>query len=206
VNAAGELTEVVPRRVRMTRAARREHLLDVAADLVVEAGLEAVTMERVATRAGVSKALGYAYFVNSDDLLAALFDREMAAYDRAIATATAGAATFEERARGTIVAMFDVLTDRGHLLGALLKSQGGPAGSLADRRRRRQETAERYFADMIVTEYGLDPRDALVVAAIGLAPSAGVIDSWVRCRASRHELTDLCVGSMLRGIEGLARR
>ena len=119
----------------MTRAQRREHFLDVAASLVVDSGLESVTMERVASRAGVSKALGYAYFDNSDELLAALFDREMASYDAAIGKAVIGATTFEAKMRATVVAMFDMLAERGQLFGTLLTGDAPEGSSLGDRQR-----------------------------------------------------------------------
>src|SRR5205823_5613658 len=67
-----------PVRRRLPGDLRRRQLLDVAIELLSEGGAEAVTMEGVAARAGVSKALGYRYFDNADQLLLALHDREMA--------------------------------------------------------------------------------------------------------------------------------
>jgi AcrR family transcriptional regulator len=186
----------------MTRAQRREHFLDVTAELVVEAGISAVTMERVAARAGVSKALGYGYFDNSDALLAALFDREMVAYDRAVLEALQGEGTFEARIRATIGVMFEQLTERGHLLGALLNGQA-PPGSLEDRRTRRRETSERFIADLVVAEYRLPPRQARNVAAVLLAATGGIIEAWVSCRGSRRELTDIYAAIALGGLERL---
>ena len=49
---------------RLTAAQRKQQFLDVAAQLVVEQGADTVTMEAVAARAGVSKALSYRYFSN----------------------------------------------------------------------------------------------------------------------------------------------
>ena len=69
---------------RLSAAQRREQFLDVAAQLVVEQGADAVTMEAVAARAGVSKALSYRYFDNAGALLVALFEREVIDLDRKI--------------------------------------------------------------------------------------------------------------------------
>jgi AcrR family transcriptional regulator len=190
----------------MTRAQRREHFLDVTAALVVESGLDSVTMERVASRAGVSKALGYAYFDNSDALLSALFDREMASYDRAIAAAMAGASTFEQKMRGAVVAMFDMVADRGHLFGTLLNGQSPPGSSLGDRRRVRKGVGQEFIAKLVADEFGLAPKQALTVAAIWIAGASGAIDSWVERRGSRRELTDLFVALLLGGLARVAGR
>jgi AcrR family transcriptional regulator len=205
VNATAEV-EPAPRRTRMTRAQRREHFLDVAAALVVDSGLESVTMERVASHAGVSKALGYAYFDNSDELLAALFDREMASYDRAIATAMTGASTFEEKMRGAVVAMFDMIAERGHLFGTLLNGESPDGSSLGDRQRSRKTVARSFIAGLITDEFGLPPKQAMTVASIWIAAASGAIESWVARRGSRRELTDLFVALMLGGIGRVAGR
>ena len=206
MTATAEVEQPQPRRVRMTRAQRREHFLDVAATLAVETGLESVTMERVAAWSGVSKALGYAYFDNSDELLAALFDREMASYDRAIATAMTGATTFEDKMRGAVVAMFDMVAERGHLFGTLLNGQSPEGSSLGDRRQARKTVAQGFIADLVAAEFGLAQKQAVTVAAIWIAAATGAIDSWVARRGSRRELTDLFVALMLGGVAKVAGR
>ena len=80
-------------RRRLSAADRRTHLLDVAVVLLGESGPEAVTMEGVAARAGVSKALGYRYFDNADELLLAVHDREMAELGTRVRSALRGADT-----------------------------------------------------------------------------------------------------------------
>ena len=72
---------------RLSAAQRREQFLDVAAQIVVEQGADAVTMEAVAARAGVSKALSYRYFDNAGALLVSLFDREVVDLDQRIMAA-----------------------------------------------------------------------------------------------------------------------
>jgi AcrR family transcriptional regulator len=163
-------------------------------------------MERVAATGGVSKALGYAYFDNSDQLLAALFDREMASYDRAIAAAMTGATTFEAKMRGAVVAMFDMLAERGQLFGTLLNGEALDGSSLGDRQRARKKVARSFFAELIETEFGLAPNQSATVAAIWLAAANGAIESWIARRGSRRELTDLFVALMLGGVSRVAGR
>jgi AcrR family transcriptional regulator len=66
---------------RMRAAERREQLLDVTLDLVVERGFHALTIEAVAQAAGVTRPIVYKQFTDLSGLVVALIDREE---DRAI--------------------------------------------------------------------------------------------------------------------------
>src|SRR5437588_7311616 len=61
----------------MRAPARREQLLDVTTQLVVEHGFPAVTVEAIAQRAGVTRAVIYQHFGDLPTLLEAVIDREM---------------------------------------------------------------------------------------------------------------------------------
>jgi AcrR family transcriptional regulator len=63
-------------KARITGSARRERLLDAAAQIVLELGVAAVTMEAVALRNSVNRAMAYRYFADRDDLLRELIGRE----------------------------------------------------------------------------------------------------------------------------------
>src|SRR4051794_24529525 len=62
---------------RMRAPARREQLLDVATQLVVERGFPALTVEVIAQRAGITRAVVYQHFGDLPTLLEAAIDREM---------------------------------------------------------------------------------------------------------------------------------
>ncbi len=59
----------------MTATSRREQLLDVALGLVLERGFGAITIEEIARRAGVTRALVYNHFGDLPELLQALVER-----------------------------------------------------------------------------------------------------------------------------------
>ena len=63
---------LTPGASRLPAAERRDRFLDVAAEILIEGGLRALTMERLAERSGVSKGLGYAYFTDVEDVALAL--------------------------------------------------------------------------------------------------------------------------------------
>src|SRR5262245_52696623 len=104
---------------RLPAAQRREQLLEVAAAICLEHGFEALNMETVKERAGVSRGLAYLHFANAEELAFALYEREVAELDRRIAAASGAAGSFEERVRTTMRAYFDFVVERGGLLAIL---------------------------------------------------------------------------------------
>lgn len=58
---------------RLPKEARRAQLLDVAYEIIVDEGTDALTLARLAERAGVSKPIAYDHFATRAGLLAALF-------------------------------------------------------------------------------------------------------------------------------------
>lgn len=64
------------RAARMSAAARREQLLDVTSGLIGERGFHDLSIEAVASGAGVTRATVYKHFVDQEDLLNALVERE----------------------------------------------------------------------------------------------------------------------------------
>ncbi|MCZ4274675.1 TetR/AcrR family transcriptional regulator [Rhodococcus sp. BGS-1C] len=60
-------------RTRLSRADRYEQLIDVSWGLVREEGADALTLGRLAERAGVAKPVVYSHFASRADLLASLF-------------------------------------------------------------------------------------------------------------------------------------
>ena len=64
-------------RVRMSGRERREQLIDVGRKLFAAKGFEAVTIEEIAAKAGVSKPVVYEHFGSKDGLYAVIVDREM---------------------------------------------------------------------------------------------------------------------------------
>ena len=69
-------TRVPGSSARMSADARREQLLDVAKAIVLERGFHAVSIERVARDAGISRPIVYGHFGDLPGLLEALIARE----------------------------------------------------------------------------------------------------------------------------------
>ena len=187
-----------PQRRRLSADNRRTQLLDVALALLGEGGSEAVTMEGVAARAGVSKALGYRYFDNADGLLLALHDREFTELRRRVNAAMSGTTRFDDKVEASLAALLDLLTERGPVLAELIQARP-TAGPVAERSRSTHAAVSECYGAMAAEAYGLTPATANAAAGILLSGLDGLIDRWVKHGMTRRELIDIyptmCVAS-----------
>ena len=189
------------RAARLPGQERREHFLDVTADLVAEKGVEAVTMEAVAAAAGVSKGLGYAYFSNRNELLLALLNRELGELQRRSTEEIRAASDFEGRIRASVKAWFDVMSEKGALIGTLLQSQA-IQGPLADRRKTYNQEMHGFYGRIAEKEFGIPRRKAVAAAAILLAGMSGIIERW-RNGDSRRLLEETYVEVVMGALRGM---
>lgn len=158
---ATEAVETIKPR-RLPAEQRREHLLDVAAAIILDSGFESLTMESVAERAGVSKGLGYAYFENAEGLALALYDREMAEFYRRIVVATAGCDSFDERMRHALRAHLNLIAERGVLFVILQTKLSGR--KLTRTVRQRLAPFIDFWAGQMEREFAVDRTTAETVA------------------------------------------
>lgn len=194
---------ISPIRTRLTPAARREQILDVAARAIVQGGLQAATMERIARLASVSKALVYTYFATRDVLLGELLQREQAELgDRGMAAALR-AESFPELIAQTTRHYLEHVRDRGPLIAALLADPHTAALMEAESKIARDQTV-RYLVRATRRAYGL-PLDQAIAAVdilMGATGRAGhrVADGELEIEAGVH----LCLQIALGGLERLA--
>jgi AcrR family transcriptional regulator len=192
-----------PKTVRLTRDQRRSNFLDTAAEMITELGAESVSMESVAARAGVSKALGYRYFTNRDDLLLEVFDREVRVLDERIADAVASSPALEARLRAIIDVWLDLIVERGALLGSLQRSKL-IEGPVEKRRLERQADIDEFFAQLFLAEYDMSHDDALLAAGVLLSGADGALRLWIAHRWTRQYLSEHLVRLSIGAVEALA--
>src|SRR3954467_11413185 len=146
---------------------RRDQLLDEAVRLLTEDGPGSVTMERVAERAGVSKAPPSRPFADSDALLVALYRRETGALGRCVWRALRDAPPDADLVRVSVRAYFDALAPRRELLTAL-SSPGSAIPAMAD-----PDSDGTRFAVRVLREFhGLECDRAKAVAGMVQVPYA----------------------------------
>src|SRR3954470_10790835 len=127
--------------MRPNRFERREYFIDVVAQLVAAEGLAAVTMERVAVLAEVSKPVLYSHFPDRGALLTALLERCWRELDSAVQGRLREARTVEASLEAVVTGYFDELDRQGPVL-QLMVSSGWHEPSVEDARRKRHSAAE----------------------------------------------------------------
>jgi len=187
--------------VRLTRQARREQLLDVAADLLVESGGSGLTMEGLAARAGVTKGLPYVHFDNADAVIDALHQREIGLLSDAVAAAYTRAHDPEERLRACLHAYFGVIIERGAVLSVLITQSAWPARAGAELEERR-----RFVARLFRVDLGLPRVEAELAASIFLGALNGGVEALALRQGARRVIEDRLVGLALGFVEAARAR
>lgn len=190
------------RPARLPRSERREQLLDTAAALILDKGIEAVTMEGVAAAAGVSKGLGYAYFDNASTLLRALLEREVGTLNDRVREAFGREREFEPRLRAVIHAWFDHVEANGILMGALLQATRND-GPHVEARNAYNRFNERWWADLAERELGVPNGRGQIATSIILSGLQGVVQRWTQCGDSRDELEEVFIRVAMGGLQNL---
>ncbi|WP_340644710.1 TetR/AcrR family transcriptional regulator [Phenylobacterium sp.] len=110
--------------LRLSPEDRRQQLLDVAARIIVQDGLHALTIKRVARDAGLTAPRAYHFFPTVDDLMAELARRELQAIRAARAHRINTAERPAERLRLSTVTYLRQVAERGDLLQTLQNAPG----------------------------------------------------------------------------------
>jgi AcrR family transcriptional regulator len=192
---------------RLARDQRREAILDVAATMVADGGVDAVSMESVAERAGVSRPLVYKHFADRHDLLDALYKRESDIVHAELAEAVTGAETVEGMFRALVRGALRAEATRGAAFAAL-RAAGMRTRERRYEQRLRDRTTLRYFARRAEIEFGIEPRSARVGVAILLGAIDAVLAQWrLRPTADNAELLeDAYVQLVVGGLSRLTTR
>jgi len=102
----------LPGRARMSAADRREAILDAARAAFADRGFHETSLDSVAERAGVSKALLYEHFSSKRELYVAMLEMHVHELIGRISTAVAGAQPGEARMRAGLEAFFGFVEER----------------------------------------------------------------------------------------------
>lgn len=182
-------------RRRLSGAERRERFVDAAAQIVVEAGPSAVTMDGVAARTGVNKRLAYRFFANRDALLRAVLDRELEESGRRARALLSENPDLDERVAVNVRAWLGVMQERGPLLFRLLFDQdvAAPLVQEVNRRATRDWTAV-YRASLDISD-----ETAEVLARILLSALRGAVEALHRGVAPLEAIAEIYTAVALAG-------
>ncbi|MGQ3015732.1 TetR/AcrR family transcriptional regulator [Phenylobacterium sp.] len=193
-----------PKRTRLTPEARRDQILDRAAELVLADGLAAISMEGVARAASVSKGLVYNYFPDRQALFAALLQREQRDLnDRGMRGALA-ASDFADLIRRTTGLYLRQTEARGALIAALL-ADPGVARLMEAQDRVDREQAFRFFVRATRRAYGLPLPTAIAAVDLLWAVTDRAGQLVGQGLMGAEEATEMCVSLFVGGLAELSR-
>lgn len=198
------MAEATKQRKRLAPEERQSSILDHAANIVAADGVSAVTMDRVAKAAGVSKSLVYVYFPSTTELLQELLQRELKRLRGKQAHAANHARTFAEMVRGVTHAYLTYIKERGLIIHRL---QGEPsvAQGTGNPNESSRDDAVRYIAEIISDNFDIPMELAVPATAIsfGLPIAAGdYLDSK---DADFQTIEDLTVTMIIGSVEALQK-
>jgi len=110
----------------MAAADRRALILESAREAFAEGGYHATSLEGIAERAGVSKALLYEHFDSKRDLHAAMLELHVNELLQRISEALVDADPGEQRMRAGLEAFFSFLEERRGTAAIMLRNTGDP--------------------------------------------------------------------------------
>jgi len=185
-------------RTRMSREARREQLISVAADILTREGPHAASMKRIAREAGVSETQAYNYFKTQADLLVELARRELRAQrDRRLAEIDRGSDHYSRLAL-SIRGYLKHVQERGALLQMLLRNPEVRL-LLRDNYRARRSGDMNRHAERLVETFGVSRPIALactvILTAVSLRTGKLVANGKISAEAGER----LCVAVTTQG-------
>ena len=184
---------------RLTAAARREQLLDVAVGLAAGGDLTQVSVVRIAEAASVSEGLLYHYFPTKESLLLAAVERAAERMSRALEGGLSGPPL--QAVSGALGAYLDHVQADSTGWRALLQARSGPLREVA-------RAVEDQSRTMTLALLGApEPSAALSAAVDGWAAlERQVCLDWLdRPDLGRDVVEDLLLSSLLAALQAAAR-
>ncbi|MEX1164378.1 MAG: TetR/AcrR family transcriptional regulator [Nitriliruptor sp.] len=179
---------------RLSRTARREQLVVLGHELIADSSFDAVSVDDVASAAGISRGLLFHYFPTKRDFQVAVAER--AGDELLAATATDATATPLEQLRAGVEQLIDHVAPRRDAYISLVRgaASGEPElRAVGDRTRA-------VLADRVVEGLGLRevPPEVEIVVRGWVVSTEEVIVSWLVDRdLDRARLVDVIVDTLL---------
>lgn len=120
------MTSITQPRKRMSASDRRVLILEAAREAFADGGYHQTSLDTVAERAGVSKALIYEHFASKRELHAAMLEQHVTELVERLNVALAGAEPGEDRMRAGTDAFFTFLEERRGAAAIMLRNTGDP--------------------------------------------------------------------------------
>jgi AcrR family transcriptional regulator len=192
------------KRTRLAPEVRRAQLLEVARQLLVQHGPEAVTMEGIASEAGVNKALPYHYFTNAHAVLIEIYTQHNLELAARVMEAVAQPGSTDERIVAAVNAYLDVVVEHGAELTQLLRRGAGVIEEV-----NREQEPRSFVETLLVTHLRAPERHAPVAAGLVIGLLVGAADTCRTPGAQRSEVvavTHAAIVAVLAAAHALGER
>jgi len=204
VRIGGDGTAAIRTRTRLDRADRKQQLMEVAEKIIIEHGLHAASMKRIAAQAGISETQAYNYFRSREQLLVEMVRREFARIRAARQEDIEKTQEHYELITRVTQTYLRKMGERGGLVMALLSSPDVRAG-LRSERRQSQAADTRDHARDLSQLYGIPRAVAFGCTAVltTLCLRTGKLIADQRCSLSAAER--LCLAMVVQGSRDVVR-
>lgn len=193
-------------RRRLPREQRRGKLLEAARSLIMERGYGELTMERIGSRAGVSKALVYHHFPHRREVYLAVLAGERSRMVERLAPAIAYGDR-ETRVRSGVRAYLELLEEYGDGYAQLFRNPIAHDPELSASLTELRDGVAEMIAGFIAGDVGLPVSAVRLPARAVVGTMEGAADWFVRTpadhRPSLDALTDLLSRLIWQGLEGV---
>ncbi len=154
------MTSITQPRKRISAPDRRLLILEAAREAFADGGYHQTSLDAVAERAGVSKALIYEHFASKRELHAAMLEQHVSELLERLGTALAEAEPGEARMRAGTEVFFTFLEERRGAAAILLRNTGDPdvAAWLARLREQVGAAIVALMSEEMAAEIERDPR------------------------------------------------
>ena len=189
---------------RLDPEVRKNIILDKTAALIAKEGVSAVSMERVAREAGVSKPLVYVYFPNQKTLLRELLVRDQHRLIDMQTVAVEGATDFENYIRRTTKTYLKHIDETGDHIQRLMKEPSVAAVFEEFDRKDRQRVVEK-LSQKVAETFDIPSKTAALATEIAMGMTGTAGDMLVRGVASRKRIEEITVALALGSVNAMSR-
>lgn len=199
------LTERRARAARMSPDARRNLILDAAAELVLKHGVPGCTPEAVGAASNVSRPLVYKYFPTRDLLLGALLQREFDHIRGRSTNIVSPDAPTDVIRRVYIRRYMEYVMERGALMRALL-NDAGAIRQVEEVRHVQQASITQYWVEKTMETYGLPTQLARLGTIMTMRAMEGAEGSLKLGKVDLDTAADFWTTFILAGWEATGAR
>ena len=185
-------------RKRLSPEKRRNQLLDCAQSIIVTRGLSSLTMDLLATEAGVSNPMIYKYFDTRLQVLQELLVREFNGFHESVRRQLADVQDYRDVVRVHVETNFRQF-ENGNVVSILL---GQPDVRAAIKEVERKKTGP-YLVKELASRYQLDRSVAQTLIVLASGASLAAAEHYSQYGGDRTRLIDQTVQFIFGGLENL---